>query len=531
MAKPIEIIDNNSPLFSEDAEKSVLAALLYSPERDVISLSSDCFYTPKWRTTFEAMKTLREDGKIPDQTALIVHFQSIPKTDGRGAALPVPSMEDIFSLKDILQGTADATLKQNIEILKEFAKRRRAKELGLRLVMASTERSMDIDATLSEIGEEKDRIEAAASLSEILNIPTLDEVRERLKKRPVGIPTPYWFGQGKPQTEQEQLIFPSGAITLICAPTSHGKSTMLRNFALQIAKSDGDGSVLYFTYEEDWNSVFEEFENTHIGEFISNRNTLQIKDLHTTGNFNNKLKSKDSTVTVDSFNKDEEDFYNIFIKSGKLRIFYNDFESGQLIRIIRMVCKNIKVKAVFIDYIQLLRQANCKLQRREELRDIGIDLKNLAVELSIPIIAAAQLNREAKSPIEMRSQNIAESADLERVANTIVCLWNSSFNASTGSNGSGWINDKAYSGDTSDKGKGVKKTQEQLHIEGDLNFHIGQGGQVYAILAKNRGGSVGLDSVFDFNGNFGKVTDTTHPEESKPKDNTITYDYDDDKPF
>ena len=50
------------------------------------------------------------------------------------------------------------------------------------------------------------------------------------------------------------------------APTSHGKSTLLQNIALQIAKAEGEGTTLYFTFEEDGDSVTLQLLNKYIGE-------------------------------------------------------------------------------------------------------------------------------------------------------------------------------------------------------------------------------------------------------------------------
>ena len=151
------------------------------------------------------------------------------------------------------------------------------------------------------------------------------------------------------------------------------------------------------------------------------------------------------------------------------------------------------VKAVFIDYIQLLSSRayrKAHLQRTEELKEICKDLKNLSIETQLPIIVAAQLNREANSPLELHSQKIAEAADLERIANKILCLWNTSFVAQ--------------------KSKDSAKELEAL--EAKHGFKLGEGGKIYAKLTKNRGGVVGLEAVFNFNGNTGVIEGNYKPE-------------------
>lgn len=318
--------------------------------------------------------------------------------------------------------------------------------------------------------------------SKRLILPTAEEIKNKLRNQPIGIITPYYFGSGD---KQQQFILPSGALTFICAPTSHGKSTMLRNIALSVAQNEQYGDVLCFTYEETEEEYILKAENTYIAEFISNNNLRTISTYNRCGEY---YKNYNSSLSLERFREKETKFLSL-LTSGKLRIFYEDNnDSIHLIELIKYLCKEMSVKAIFIDYIQKLKKSNTRLQRREELREIADDFMKLAVCLKIPVVMAAQLNREAKSPIEMHSQNIAESADIERAANTIMCLWNSAFNPNVKSD---WNTDS-------------KKSPEQKHIE-DLGFTIGMPGQIYAKLTKHRGGAVGLDVVFPFDGNTGVV--------------------------
>lgn len=52
-----------------------------------------------------------------------------------------------------------------------------------------------------------------------------------------------------------------------------------------------------------------------------------------------------------------------------------------------------KPKAIFIDYIQLMRTGNKTENRNLELAEISNDLKKLAKETGCPIYALSQLNR------------------------------------------------------------------------------------------------------------------------------------------
>ena len=327
-------------------------------------------------------------------------------------------------------------------------------------------------STVSQIAKDTE-------LSSLLALPTADGIREKLRTRPKGIETDYYFSSGK---QAERLVLPAGALTLVCAPPGHGKSTFLRNFALQTAESDAPGTVLYFTYEEDYESTVMELVNTYAGLELTSPsrhfgNLTTIADYYRNGT-TQYIKHE----VEDSFKEKEARFMKEIIEAGKLRIYDSDFYSDELVDAIRFVSRKLRVKAVFIDYVQLLyKQGGSKLQRNEELKAIAKSLRELAKEAKLPIVLSAQLNREAKSPTEMFSQNIADSADLEREANKVILLWNSVERKLNGSQ----YNEKS--------------------IEESKRMELGTPGKIYALLSKNRGGAPKLDATFIFNGNTGQI--------------------------
>ena len=99
----------------------------------------------------------------------------------------------------------------------------------------------------------------------------------------------------------------------------------------------------------------------------------------------------------------------------------------------------------------------------------------------------------------MHSQKIAEAADLERIANKILFLWNSSFSAQ-------------------------KSKDSKAEIEGfesRTGIKLGTSGSIYAKLTKNRGGIVGLEAILKHNGNTG-IIEANH-KESKSSDMEIVF--------
>ena len=340
------------------------------------------------------------------------------------------------------------------------------------------------------------QISREAEYSSLLHTPTIEEIKNSFKEKPAGVETNYYFSNQN--EEQERLILPVGGLTYVCAPTSHGKSRFLENLALQLTTDGKDGSVLYFSFEEDMTAVELQLLNIYANMPLSRNNLRTLNSYYRTG----KEYFANGT-DINEFKQKEAEFFSL-LSSGKLRVYYKDYDSTDLIEAIRYLTKQTKVKAVMVDYIQLLHTRGSRLQRREELGEMCKNLWRLATETSIPIVLAAQLNREAYSPLDMTSQNIAEAADIERSANVMILLWNSSF----------YPTPQKSSYYRTSKGEQVL-TDEAEELEGRNGFFIGTSGKIYAKITKNRGGEPNMDAVLDFNGNTGKISE--NPSEPQPK--------------
>ena len=360
-----------------------------------------------------------------------------------------------------------------------------------------------------KVGDLK-RISKESEFSSLLLNDTTAGIKDSFRSRPTGVRTGYSF---ETKSGAEEFLLPSGALTFICAPTSHGKSRMLENLALQLATDETDGATLYFSFEEDETAVKLQLLNMFADMNLSANNLKSLSSYYrngTTDYFNRETKER----RLVEFHKKEEAFFRL-LTSGKLKVFYKDYDSTELIEAIRYLARQIKVKAVFVDYIQLLHKRGTRLQRKDELKEICKDFMTLAVDTKLPIVLAAQLNREALSPIEMEVQNIAEASDIEHSANVVMLLWNSV------------VLPRAKSGYFTSKG-GEKILSDEAQKIASKGFNIGTGGTIYATLAKNRGGERNINVVLNFNGNTGRIKPNlvrAEPhQESLPFENQVSAD-------
>jgi replicative DNA helicase len=134
---------------------------------------------------------------------------------------------------------------------------------------------------------------------------------------------------------------------------------------------------------------------------------------------------------------------------------------------IRAQCKKLKIqsdlKVVFIDYLQLISNTSRTENRNQDISKISRELKLLAKELDITVVALSQLSRATEGRLNHRPvlSDLRDSGSIEQDADAVLFLYR----------------DEYYNKDTEDK---------------DI---------IECIVSKNRNGSVGTKKL-----NWHKVT-------------------------
>ena len=80
---------------------------------------------------------------------------------------------------------------------------------------------------------------------------------------------------------------------------------------------------------------------------------------------------------------------------------------------------------LIVDYVQLMRGTGRTQNREQEVAAISRELKILAGELGVPVLAAAQLSREIEKRPDKKPQlsDLRESGALEQDSDAVVFLW------------------------------------------------------------------------------------------------------------
>lgn len=362
---------------------------------------------------------------------------------------------------------------------------------------------MDDASKLMEAGKVEQALERkdqAASLLAVLDAEqeyeklthrtTRAEIVAGLQKMPAAISTGLYLGG---EREENEILLPAGALSVIAAPTSHGKTTMLVALAVQAAKANPDKEYYLLSYEEAAEPITLKALSCYAGLELSASNRRTLQHYMTTGSW--QYAYTDSTDKQEEYKRKEKEFFDM-LEQGRLHLHYTSMVCETLCTNLRRLAKAGKLGGVFIDYVQYLELMNSQRQRHEEISKICRLLKDVAVDTGTPIILAAQFNRDVKDPTKLALQNIGEGGDIERKA--AYCI--------------GFFNNDMPILDAD------KVNAEELHklTRGAVYDpeHPNKNKSITAIVLKNRNGvgaKAGTTGLLAFDGNIGTVGNYTKP--------------------
>ena len=109
--------------------------------------------------------------------------------------------------------------------------------------------------------------------------------------------------------------------------------------------------------------------------------------------------------------------------NGDLLINDEAYNINEIRQKIVIACQTQKIKMVMIDYLQLIKGANPRLSKADQVGEVTSILKQTAKQCNIPILVLAQLNRASAS--ENRSPqlyDLRDSGSIEQDADIVIML-------------------------------------------------------------------------------------------------------------
>lgn len=192
-----------------------------------------------------------------------------------------------------------------------------------------------------------------------------------------------------------------GDLIIIAGRTSQGKTSLGITIAVNISSSNGAKGAFYSL------------------EMVKSQLTARIMSIKTQIPTNKIL-----------YSYLHEDDYNL-IKSmetelKQCQLYFDDRSNASIDSIvssIKMLVLKQKIKFAIIDYAQLVESNMKGVSEEIQLARIARRLKNLAKELSIPIILLSQLSREFGGNPEPKISQLRGSGQLEEAADVIILVY------------------------------------------------------------------------------------------------------------
>ncbi|HHX07114.1 MAG TPA: AAA family ATPase, partial [Erysipelothrix sp.] len=138
-------------------------------------------------------------------------------------------------------------------------------------------------------------------------------------------------------------------------------------------------------------------------------------------------------VRTGKLNKSEWNAFNHAADTIKQqRIFIDDsgyIKTTDIFSKCRKLATDENLGLIVIDYIQLISSNNERENRQEQVSKISRELKGLARELNVPVLALSQLSRQVESRQDKRPilSDLRESGSLEQDADIVMMLYRDSY--------------------------------------------------------------------------------------------------------
>lgn len=392
---------------SKDSEMMVLGCMLTSITNLTIAaeaLDDADFYITEHKIVFDALKHTHKNGKPADVHLICEELKRLNKLDALGGAPYITTLAQYA-------GTS-AYIEEYIEVLKSKSLLRKMIHTSQQIERMALEEPANVLGVLdgaqklfSEINSSTNNV-LSTRIEKIVHPYTINDIQEELLYTKEGLKTGY--------AELDEMVrIPNKAITLVAGRPSHGKTTFMLNLFLNLINQYPDHHFYFFSYEETRLQIAIKLINILSGWiFNESQNLIQLEGYIRSG------------CTYFGMVEEGKKIYQELVASGRLIIVGESYYIQELPSIISSLKSKAPLGAVFIDYIQKIKNKQKFGTRQLELADTSHIILETAKTSSIPIILGAQLGRDKENKNKVRLENLREAGDLEQDANLVLGLHN-----------------------------------------------------------------------------------------------------------
>lgn len=394
-----EMWQENVPPQDIEAEQAVLGAIFLDADALVEAMAviePQDFYRRAHQIIFRSMIALNDRNENIDIITLKSQIESENTLEDVGG---ISYLTELSQVTPTASGVAHyakivkdkSTLRELIQAATKIVKEGYSQEGSVEEIVEAAEKGiLNVSEKRNSTG-----FQAIADVlnSTMENIDRLSQQNEEITGLPMGYPELDKMTAG---LQPEELI-------ILAARPAVGKTA----FALNIAQNIGtrtDRSVAIFSLEMGAESL--------VNRMLCAEGTIEAGHLRT------------GQLT-------EQEWHNLIMAMGSLSntsIFIDD-TPGIKVSEIRARCRRLaqekgNLGLILIDYLQLI-EGSGRESRQQEVSEISRQLKKLAKELKVPVIALSQLSRSVEQRQDKRPvlSDIRESGSIEQDADIVAFLY------------------------------------------------------------------------------------------------------------
>lgn len=388
------------PPFDLDSEKSILGIILIDNKKfhDAITfIKADDFYESRNKTIFKTIQEMMLDGENVDLLTLKNKLKAGNNLDGCGGLPYIAKLaDDVFS---------SANLESYLRIVKEKSQLRKMIVWGMDLVDSCYQASDSVDNISNKMIENLiflKNVEKRKTQNINFGMDAIAEKVISIHSEPEKYGGTYY---GLPNLD---LIL-SGAkkqeITIISGRPSRGKTSLMVTIVKHVAITKKK-KVLFISLDQSFTAIQERMISATV--MLNNK-------IFKTGSNDPEVIKKIKTAK------------KLFDESILL---VND--NSMSISELCSICYKYKmmhddIDLILIDYLQCLHADGKFNNQNERIEHISRCIKNLCIELNIPIIVASQLSRSNEKRVDTKPilSDLRDSGAIEQDANVVLMLWQS----------------------------------------------------------------------------------------------------------
>ena len=394
-----EMWQENVPPQDIEAEQAVLGAIFLDAEALVEAMAQiepQDFYRRAHQIIFRSMIALNDRNENIDIITLKSQIESENTLEDVGG---ISYLTELSQVTPTASGVAHyakivkdkSTLRELIQAATKIVKEGYSQEGSVEEIVEAAEKG------ILNVSEKRNSTGFQA-ISDVLN-STMENI-DRLSQQNeeiTGLPTGY------PELDKMTAGLQPEELIILAARPAVGKTA----FALNIAQNIGtrtDRSVAIFSLEMGAESL--------VNRMLCAEGTIEAGHLRT------------GQLT-------EQEWHNLIMAMGSLSntsIFIDD-TPGIKVSEIRARCRRLaqekgNLGLILIDYLQLI-EGSGRESRQQEVSEISRQLKKLAKELKVPVIALSQLSRSVEQRQDKRPvlSDIRESGSIEQDADIVAFLY------------------------------------------------------------------------------------------------------------